>query len=43
MLPVIEKSLDKIADELRNWVDGGNNRKLDKWYKEYGDYFAFKR
>jgi len=43
MIPAISKSLDSVADELRNWVDGGNNIKLDKWYKEYGDYFAFKR
>lgn len=43
MIPAISKSLDSVADELRDWVDGGNNIKLDKWYKEYGDYFAFKR
>ncbi len=43
MIPAISKSLDSVADELRDWVDGGSNRKLDKWYKEYGGYFAFKR
>jgi len=43
MIPYIPKDLDTVAEELRNWVDGGSNPKLDKWYKEYGDYFAFKR
>ncbi|WP_352419824.1 hypothetical protein [Proteiniborus sp.] len=43
MIPVITKSLDDVANELRDWVEGGSNAKLDKWYNEYGDYFAFKR
>lgn len=43
MLPYIPKSLDVVAGELRNWLDGGNNRVLDKWYNDYGGYFAFKR
>ena len=43
MIPYIPKSLDEVAIELRNWVDGGSNPKLDLWYNEYGDYFAFKR
>lgn len=43
MIPVIEKSLDDIAEELRDWIDGGNNSKLDKWYSEHGDYFALKK
>lgn len=37
--PVIPKSLDEIADELKAWEQGENNSKLDKWYNEYGDYF----
>lgn len=43
LLSYIPKSLDEVADELRNWVDGGSNSKLEKWYNEYGDYFAFKK
>lgn len=43
MIPHIPKSLDEVATELRNWVDGGNNIKLDKWYNQYGDYLAFKK
>ena len=42
MLPHIAKSLDEVATELRDWLDNGNNATLDKWYQEYGDYFAFK-
>lgn len=40
MLPVIEKDLDKIAEELRSWVDGGDNHVLDKWFDSYGEYFS---
>jgi len=43
MIPYIPKLLDEVATELRNWVDGGSNPKLDLWYNEYGNYFAFKR
>lgn len=43
MIPYIPKSLIEVADELRDWVDGGNNDRLDKWYNEYGDYFAYKK
>jgi hypothetical protein len=39
---VIVKSLDEVADELRDWVHGGSNTKLDQWYNEYGEYFATK-
>lgn len=35
-IPVINKSLETIGQELREWVDGGNNTKLDSWLKEYG-------
>lgn len=37
--PVYEKSLDEYAKEIRNWIDGGNNSNLDKWYAEYGKFF----
>lgn len=43
MLPYIPKSLDEVATELRGWVGGASNNKLDKWYNKYGDYFAFKK
>ncbi|MBC8590618.1 phage head morphogenesis protein [Wansuia hejianensis] len=43
MIPYIPKPLDTVTDELRNWLDGENNSILDKWYNEYGDYFAFKK
>lgn len=43
MIPYIPKSLDEVADELRRWLDGENNSKLDLWYNEYGEYFAFKK
>lgn len=39
MISVISKSLNDIADELRDWVEGEDNSKLDKWYNEYGSYF----
>ena len=43
MIPYIPKSLDEVAGELRDWLDGSSNDKLDEWYNEYGDYFAFKK
>lgn len=43
MIPYIPKSLDEVAAELRNWIDGSTNRKLDIWYNKYGEYFAFKK
>lgn len=39
MLPVIEKSLEEVADELRDWIDGEDNPALDDWYLKYGEYF----
>lgn len=39
MLPVIEKSLEEVADELRDWIDGEENPVLDDWYLRYGEYF----
>lgn len=43
MLSYISKSLDEVADELHDWLYDGNNPILDDWYKDYGDYFAFKK
>lgn len=34
-IPVIEKELDQIGEELRAWVDGESNSKLDKWLEQY--------
>lgn len=34
-IPEITMSFDEIGEELRNWVDGKANAKLDKWFKEY--------
>lgn len=34
--PVVEKSMDEIGNELRNWINGGENPTLDKWYAENG-------
>lgn len=30
--PYINKDMDQIADELSDWVKGGKNKSLDKWY-----------
>lgn len=38
-IPVIEKSLDSIGQELRDWIDGANNSMLDNWFNEYGEEF----
>ncbi|WP_313758552.1 hypothetical protein [Tissierella sp.] len=43
MIPYISRSLIEVADELRDWIDGSNNSRLDEWYNEYGDYFAYKK
>lgn len=43
MLPHITKSLDEVADELRDWLNGKNNTDLDEWYDEHGEHFAFKK
>ncbi|HHV42078.1 MAG TPA: hypothetical protein GXX72_04435 [Clostridiaceae bacterium] len=42
MIPYIPKSLDQVADELRGWLGGGENERLDEWYKKYGHYYATK-
>jgi len=43
MLPYISQSLDQVADELRDWLDGDNNPNLEKWYNKYGQHFAFNK
>ena len=43
MLSYIPKKLDNITDEIKSWVDGGDNKKLEKWHKEYGNVFANKK
>lgn len=35
-----DKSLDDIADELAEWVKGGDNPELDSWYKELNKPFT---
>jgi len=42
MIPYVEKNLDKVADEIKSWVDGGNNPMLNDWYDKNGDYFVNK-
>lgn len=34
-IPVLEKELDLIGKELGEWVKGGSNSKLDKWFDKY--------
>jgi len=43
MLPYISQSLDQVADELRDWLDGDNNSKIEQWYNKYDQHFAFKK
>ena len=43
MIPYIPKSLNEVADELKDWLNGGTNKKLDEWYNKYGEYFTFKK
>ena len=38
-IPEITKSFDEIGVELKAWVDGETNTKLDKWFKKYGKDF----
>ncbi len=40
--PVISKSLDQVATELKAWARGGNNPMLEKWYWRYGREFIEK-
>lgn len=37
---VIEKSLEEVGKELREWLDGAENDRLDTWYGKYGNEFA---
>lgn len=39
MQPHTTKTLNETADELRSWVYGGDNPKLDKWFAKYGEEF----
>lgn len=34
-IPVMEDDLEEIAKQLKNWVDGGSNEKLDNWFNKY--------
>lgn len=34
--PYMTKTIKEMAEELRDWVDGKPNKKLDSWYKNYG-------
>ena len=34
-------SLEEIGTELRSWIDGEQNIKLDKWFKDYGEDFLY--
>ena len=38
-VPEIPMSLEEIGTELRAWVDGDTNNKLDKWFKDYREDF----
>lgn len=35
LLPVIEDDLEDIARELKGWVNGDKNEKLDKWFEAW--------
>lgn len=34
--PVVTKSMETIGNELNDWVNGGSNSTLDKWYSSNG-------
>lgn len=38
-VPEIPMSLDEIGAELKAWIDGEVNNKLDKWFNEYKEKF----
>jgi hypothetical protein len=40
MLPYMSKNMDQVVNELRDWLHGKENKKLDNWYKKYGKYFS---
>lgn len=35
LLPVVEDDLEDIARELNDWVNGGKNEKLSKWFETW--------
>lgn len=39
LIPVIEKDFEEIGKELRSWIDGESNLKLDLWLSKYGKDF----
>lgn len=44
LVPVVTKSMENIGKELRNWLDGSNNKMLDAWFKTYGhEYGNYKK
>lgn len=38
--PVLDVSLDDMANELSDWVQGQPNEKLDTWWRNYGKYYS---
>ena len=38
-IPVLEKELDQIGEELKAWIEGESNSKLDNWFNKYGSEF----
>ena len=38
-VPEIPMSLEEIGAELRAWIEGESNSKLDKWFSEHGEDF----
>lgn len=38
-VPEIPMTLDEIGTELREWINGESNSKLDKWFSEHGEDF----
>lgn len=38
-IPEIPMSLEEIGAELRAWIEGESNSKLDKWFSEFGEDF----
>jgi SPP1 gp7 family putative phage head morphogenesis protein len=38
-IPVINMSFNEIGEELRSWINGEENEKLDKWLGKYGSEF----
>lgn len=37
---VMDRNLEDISQELKNWVNGETNDKLEKWFKEFGINFV---